>query len=55
MRESFAMFKSVSPEDVDMIELFPETFDYSQIFKEHPIPAHTSTEIVDKLMSSKEA
>ena len=45
MRESFAMFQSKKPEDVDMVSLFPETKDYSKVFEEHPIPKHTSAEI----------
>lgn len=49
MRESFALFKGCKPEEVDMVDLFPDTKDYSKIFKEHPIPKHTSEEIVKGL------
>ena len=49
MRECFAMFEQIAAEDVDMVELFPKTKDYSAIFAEHPIPKHTSKEIVESL------
>lgn len=46
MRECFAMFYGINPKQVDMLDLFPDTKDYSKIFKEHPIPKHTAFEIV---------
>lgn len=49
MRECFSMFEQIAAEDVDMVELFPKTKDYSAIFTEHPIPKHTSKEIVESL------
>lgn len=49
MRECFSMFEQIAAEDVDMVELFPKTKDYSAIFAEHPIPKHTSKEIVESL------
>lgn len=45
LRESFAMFQGKSPEQVDMVDLFPDTKDYSKIFSEHPIPKHTSQQL----------
>lgn len=54
MRECFALFEQIAPEDVDMVELFPKTKDYSEIFKEHPIPKHTSKGIVDSLEQEEE-
>lgn len=50
MRESFAMFQSKNPEDVDMVDLFPDTKDYSELFKAHPIKKHTSKEIVEAIL-----
>ncbi|MCI9128832.1 MAG: 1-acyl-sn-glycerol-3-phosphate acyltransferase [Eggerthellaceae bacterium] len=44
MRECFAMSKNIPAEEVDMVSLFPETRDYSDIFKEHPIPKRTPVE-----------
>lgn len=37
MRESFALQRDVPADQIDMVELFPETKDYSQVFAEHPI------------------
>ena len=36
MRECFAMFNRIAPEDVDMVELFPNAFDFTQTFAEQP-------------------
>lgn len=44
MRESFALMRQCEPEEVDMTELFPESKDYSEIFREHVIePLDVST------------
>lgn len=45
LRECFAMFDHVAPEDVDMVALFPEDKDYKATFEEHPIPRLTSAEV----------
>ena len=37
LRECFALFKGVAPEEVDMAALFPEDKDYTAVFAEHPI------------------
>lgn len=47
MRECFAMFQGVEPQQVNMAELFPEDKDYTDVFAEHPIPRHTSAEIAE--------
>lgn len=49
MRECFAMFYGKNPDQVDMVDLFPDTKDYSKIFKENTIPKHTPAEIVENL------
>ena len=46
MRESFALFYRVPPEEVDMATLFPKTFDYTQVFYNHPVPEHTAQETI---------
>lgn len=46
MRECFALFQRCAPEDVDMASLFPEAKDYSEYFRQHPVPRHTSAELV---------
>ena len=45
LRECFALFQHVAPEQVDMAALFPEDKDYSDVFAEHPIPRLTSAEV----------
>ena len=37
LRECFALFGDVAPEDVDMVELFPDDKDFTAVFAEHPI------------------
>ncbi len=49
MRECFALFYDVPPEKVAMTELFPEARDLTALFAEHPIPHHTSQEVVASL------
>lgn len=49
MRECFALSKRCAPDEVDMRALFPDSEDFSETFKEHPIPLHTSAEIVSSL------
>jgi 1-acyl-sn-glycerol-3-phosphate acyltransferase len=38
MREAFALSHGQTPEEVDMVALFPESKDYAPVFAEHPIP-----------------
>jgi len=45
LRECFAMFQHVAPEEVDMVALFPEDKDFTAAFAEHPIPRLTSAEV----------
>ena len=51
LRECFAMFQHVAPEDVDMAALFPEDKDFTSAFAEHPIPRLTSAEVAALLKS----
>lgn len=53
MRESFAMFQQVPPEEVDMVALFPDGEDFTTVFAEHPIPHHTSEEIARAMQEAK--
>ena len=46
LRECFAMFQKVEPEQVDMVALFPEDKDFTAVFTEHPIPRHTVEDVV---------
>lgn len=47
MRECFALFERRPSEEVDMAALFPEAKDYTDYFREHPVPRHTSAELVE--------
>lgn len=49
MRECFALFSRVAPEDVDMVSLFPSSKDYSSVFAEHPIVRHSTEEVAAAL------
>lgn len=44
MRECFALSKNIPADEVDMKELFPDSFDYTPIFAEHAIPEHTAAD-----------
>lgn len=45
MRECFALSKRIPADEVDMVALFPHGTDYTEVFKEHPVPHHTSEEL----------
>ncbi|MBQ9001036.1 MAG: 1-acyl-sn-glycerol-3-phosphate acyltransferase [Eggerthellaceae bacterium] len=47
LRECFAMFNNVSPEQVDMVALFPEDKDFTEVFAQHPVAHHTTGELVE--------
>ena len=49
MRECFALNDRVPREQVDMTALFPEARDFSAVFAEHPLPRHTTAEVVAAL------
>lgn len=46
MRECFALSQRVPREQVDMAALFPGGRDFTAAFAQHPVPAHTTAEIV---------
>lgn len=54
MRECFALFYNKPAADVDMVELFPNAKDYTAIFAEHPLPGHSSEEVVAGIREAKE-
>lgn len=55
MRESFALFYRIPRDEVDMIELFPKTRDYTQVFREHPIPEHSAEQAIAHFDCTTEA
>ena len=46
LRECYALFYEIPPEEVDMVALFPDDTDYTAVFAEHPIPRHTTAEAI---------
>lgn len=46
MRECFALSARIPAEEVDMAALFPESEDWTSVFKEHPIPKRTPEEAI---------
>ncbi len=59
MRICFALSRQCRPEEVDMRELFPDAKDFSETFAAHPIPPHSTAELVaafdDAAHATKEA
>lgn len=49
MRECFALQGRVPREEVDMAALFPGQRDFAATFAEHPLPAHSTAELVAAL------
>ncbi len=49
MRECFALSKKIPANEVDMAALFPDTKDYTEVFEAHPIPHHTTDEVVQSI------
>ena len=48
LRECFALSRRIEPEEVDMVALFPDCEDYSEVFATNPVPKHTSHELALK-------
>lgn len=55
MRECFALSARVSRDQVDMRALFPEDRDFTEVFANHPIPEHTTAEILSLTAKQKDA
>lgn len=49
MRECFALHDRVPREQVDMVALFPDAEDFTATFAEHPLPSHSTAEVVAAL------
>ncbi len=45
LRECFALFKGIEPDQVDMKSLFPDDKDFTRVFADHPIARHTAEEV----------
>ena len=46
MRECFALSQRVPRDEVDMVALFPDGRDFTDVFANHSIPEHTPEEII---------
>ncbi|MEG0666139.1 lysophospholipid acyltransferase family protein [Gordonibacter sp.] len=55
MRECFALSQRVPREQVDMPALFPGGHDFTAVFAAHPVPEHTTEELVAALRAEREA
>ncbi|MEG2932458.1 MAG: lysophospholipid acyltransferase family protein [Gordonibacter sp.] len=55
MRECFALSQRVPREQVDMPALFPGGRDFTAVFAAHPVPEHTTEELVAALRAEREA
>lgn len=53
MRECFALSQQVPPEQVDMRALFPTGKDFTDVFAAHPVPRHTSEEVVAAIRAER--
>lgn len=55
MRECFALFEQVKPEDVDMAALFPKDKDYTACFAENPVARHSAQGVAAAIRERKAA
>ena len=53
MRECFAMFYNIPAESVDMPALFPDNRDFTEYFKEHPVPKHDAQEVAASIAAKE--
>ena len=54
MRECFALSKRIAPDEVNMVDLFPEGKDFTAVFAEHAVPRHTTDELVASLEAEEQ-
>lgn len=47
MRECFALSQQIPADEVDMVALFPDDRDFTEVFKEHPVHTHTPAEVLE--------
>ena len=55
MRECFALFYDIPADQVNMVELFPDGADFTELFASHSIPHHASEELVAELRAKRNA
>lgn len=53
MREIFALQFRIKPDEVDMPTLFPDDFDFTPVFREHPIAPRSVDDVINTLVTHK--
>ena len=53
MREVFALQLRVSPVEVDMPALFPDDYDFTPVFREHPVAQRSVDDVINTIVTHK--
>lgn len=53
MREIFALQFRIKPDEVEMPALFPDDFDFTPVFREHPIAPRSVDDVINTLVTHK--
>lgn len=53
MREVFALQLRVSPDEVDMPALFPDDYDFTPVFREHPVVQRSVDDVINTIVTHK--
>lgn len=53
MREVFALQLRVSPDEVDMPALFPDDYDFTPVFREHPVAQRSVDDVINTIVTHK--
>lgn len=51
MREVFALQLRVSPDEVDMPALFPDDYDFTPVFREHPVVQRSVDDVINTIVT----
>lgn len=53
MREVFALQLCVSPDEVDMPALFPDDYDFTPVFRKHPVAQRSVGDVINTIVTHK--
>ena len=53
MRDVFALQLRVSPDEVDMPALFPDDYDFTPVFREHPVAQRSVDDVINTIVTHK--
>ena len=53
MREVFALQLRVSSDEVDMPALFPDDYDFTPVFREHPVAQRSVDDVINTIVTHK--